>query len=162
MTGLPASGKSTLAARLARRLHELGREPLVLDGDRVRALLVPRPGYDEEGRDAFYQTLVGLACEAARQGLIAIVAATAHRRAWRDRARAEAPRFVEVHVATPLDECRRRDPKRLYAQLAEDGALPGVGAAYEPPTCPEVVAPAGDDPRIVELIVDWLRIRAPG
>jgi adenylylsulfate kinase len=157
ITGLPSAGKTTLAARLARRLRDTGRQPLVLDGDDVRALLHPRPGYDEEGREAFYETLIELATLAARQGLVAIVAATAHRRAWRDRARELAPRFVEVHVATPLAECRRRDPKRLYADLADNGALPGAGTSYEPPVCPEVVAPLGDDPRAVEQIIDRLR-----
>ncbi|MCE9579604.1 MAG: adenylyl-sulfate kinase, partial [Deltaproteobacteria bacterium] len=115
LTGLPGSGKSTLARHLAQRLLEQGREPLILDGDEVRAALVPAPGYDDAGRDAFYRTLGQLANLAARQGLLAIVAATAHRRRWRDEIRAKAPGFLEVHVATPLAECRARDPKHLYA-----------------------------------------------
>lgn len=158
VTGLPSSGKSTLAASLAARLRDAGREPLVLDGDDVRAALVPRPGYDDAGRDAFYATLAGLAGLAARQGLVAIVAATAHRRAWRDRARAGAPRFVEVHVATPVEECRRRDAKGLYARAEAAAALPGAGLAYEPPVSPEVVAPAGDDPRAVEAVLAHLGV----
>jgi len=156
LTGPPASGKSTLARRLAERLRALGREPLVLDGDEARAALVPRPGYDDAGRDGFYRTLGGLAVLAAAQGLIVIVAATAHRRVWRDLVRDRAPRFVEVHVATPIDECRRRDPKGLYARTDAGAALPGRGVPYEPPTAPEVVAPRGDDPAVVDAILAQL------
>jgi adenylylsulfate kinase len=80
-----------------------------------------------------------------------VVAATAHRRDWRDRVRAVAPRFIEVYVATPTDECRRRDPKRLYASLRP--GVPGVDVAYEPPVHPEVTAHLGADPAVVAAIL---------
>jgi len=145
LTGLPGSGKSTLAARLAARLATARVPTLILDSDEVREALAPPPSYDDLGRDGFYTTLAQLACLVARQGLVAIVAATAHRRRWRDRARACAPRFVEVHVATSIDECRRRDPKGLYRRADATSLLPGVGVPYEPPLAPEVIAPDGDD-----------------
>jgi adenylylsulfate kinase len=157
ITGLPASGKSTLAASTAARLRDAGAAPVVLDGDEVRDAIVPPHGYDTDGRDAFYRTLAGLAALIARQGTIVIVPATANLRRWRDHARTRAPRFVEVHVATPLDECRRRDPKGLYARLGAGDQLPGAGADYEPPRHPEVVAEGGDDGRAVGAILDWLR-----
>jgi adenylylsulfate kinase len=138
LTGLPRSGKSTMAQALADELRAAGRATALLDGDEVRATLVPRPGYDPTGRDDFYATLGGLAALLARQGLVVLVAATAHRRAHRDAARARSPRFLEVHVATPIELCRGRDPAGLYRSAARD-ALPGVGAAYEPPLAPEVV-----------------------
>jgi len=155
-TGAPASGKSSLAARLAAQLRDERREPLVLDGDEVRASLVPTPGYDDDARDAFYLTLGNLACLGARQGLIAIIAATGHRRRWRDRVREAAPHFVEVHVATPVDECRRRDPKGLYH--GAESALPGAGVPYEPPLHAEVTAPAGDDPLVIDAVLARLGI----
>jgi adenylylsulfate kinase len=158
LTGLPGSGKSTLAARVAARLRDAGRTPLVLDGDEVRAALEPRPGHDEAGREAFYRTLGALACLGARQGLIVVVPATASRRRWRDRAREHAPRFVEVHVATPLDECRRRDPKGLFARDDIAARLPGVGEPYEPPVAAEVIAPHGDDPAAADAILAALRV----
>jgi adenylylsulfate kinase len=158
LTGLPASGKSTLAHALAGRLREADREPLLLDGDDVRDALVPRPGYDDFARESFYRTLAGLAGLAARQGLIVVVAATAHRRAWRDAARATAPRFVEVHVATPLDECRRRDPKGLYGSGDARRALPGVGLPYEPPEHPEVIVRPGAETRALDAMLARLQI----
>ena len=145
LTGLPASGKSTLARRLAGALRARGAAVLVLDGDEVRELLVPAPGHDDAGRDAFYTTLARLAAHAAAQGLVAIVPATAHRRAWRELARRLAPRYLEVHVATPLTECERRDPKGLYGNPDARVRLPGVGVAYEPPEAADVVARGGQD-----------------
>jgi adenylylsulfate kinase len=151
VTGLPAAGKSTLARRLAARLREAGRACLVLDSDEVRAAIRPPHGYDEAGRDAFYGTLAALAALAARQGLVAIVPGTAHRRAWREQARQGAPRFVEVYVATPLEECRRRDPRGLYGSGV--AGVPGVDVPYEPPPAPDVVAPRGDDPVAVDQVL---------
>jgi adenylylsulfate kinase len=146
-TGLPSAGKSTFARALRERLRAAGRPALLLDGDAVRAALAPPPGYDEAGRDAFYATLGALALLAAGDGLVAVVAATAHRRAFRDRVRARAPRFVEVHVATPAGVCAARDPKGLWARAraGDAPALPGAGAEYEPPLAPEVVAADGED-----------------
>jgi adenylylsulfate kinase len=161
LTGLPASGKSTLANRLDARLREARVPAVVLDGDEVREVLVPRPGHDDDGRDRYYRTLAGLAALLSRRGLVAIVAATAHRRVWRDLARARAPRFVEVHVATPLDECRRRDPKGLYAHADRLAALPGAGVPYEPPEHPDVVAPAGDDARAADAVLALLGVGGP-
>jgi adenylylsulfate kinase len=158
LTGLPASGKTTLARALVERLREAGREPLLLDGDELRDALVPRPGYDDPGRESFYRTLAALATVAARQGLVVAVAATAHRRAWRDAARAVAPRFVEVHVATPLDECRRRDAKGLYGREDSRRALPGVGVAYEAPEHPEVIVRVGAETPALDAVLARLEI----
>src|SRR5205085_552587 len=77
ITGLPASGKSTLATAIAAQLRAAGTPPIVLDGDEVRAAIVPRHGYDPDGRDAFYRTLGKLAALIARQGAIVLVPATA-------------------------------------------------------------------------------------
>ncbi len=155
LTGLPASGKSTLASRLEERLRGLGRAAVVLDGDEVREALVPRPGYSPEERDAFYETLARLAALLARQGHPVLVAATAPRRAHRAAARALAPRFVEVFVDVPAEECARRDPKGLWAQARAGAAptLPGAGAPYEPPEAPEVRARGGEDGAAVEAVL---------
>lgn len=142
-TGLPRSGKSSLARAVRARL--VGHRPVaILDGDEVRAALVPTPGYDPEGRDAFYATLARLAALLASQGLVVLVPATAHRRSYRERARALAPRFIEVHLTGSLAECIKRDPAGLYATTAH-AALPGLGVEYEPPHTADLRAAGGED-----------------
>ncbi len=143
LTGLPSSGKSTLAHELFTSLRRSRRAAALLDGDEVRDALVPRPGYSAAERDAFYATLGRLAALLARQGLIVAVAATAHRRAWREAARSLSPRFIEVFIDVPPDECRARDAKGLYAQGVRD--LPGADLQYEAPESPDVVASGGED-----------------
>ena len=156
-TGLPASGKTTAAMRLVGHLRAQGREPVLLDSDEIRGAIVPPLGYDAAARDAFYQTLGNLACMLAWPGAIVAVSATAHLRRWRDAARGRAPRFVEVYVATPADECRRRDPKHLYRDPQIGADLPGVHSTYEPPLHPEVVAPNGDDEATIAAVLAALR-----
>ena len=151
LTGLPQAGKSTLAARVHAALRAAGESACILDSDEVRQAMSPTPGYGQEARDAFYATLGQLAALLARQGLMVIVPATAHLRRYRDAARAAAPYFVEVHVATPLEECARRDEKGLYAGAPAE--LPGVHVAYEPPEAAEVVAQGGqDDAALAEIV----------
>jgi adenylylsulfate kinase len=137
ITGLPSSGKSTLAGRVARALADRGAAPVLLDGDAVRAAIVPPHGYDERGRADFYETLARLAALLAGGGALVVVPATAARAAFRARARELAPGFLEVFLDVPLAECARRDAKGLYAAAAPD--LPGVGLAYERPRTPDVV-----------------------
>lgn len=155
IAGLPASGKSTLAAHVAGRLRALDVPVLLLDGDAVRATLHPPPGFDDASRDAFYRTLAGLAALAAGQGLVAIVAATSNRREHRTGARRLWPGLVEVLVDVPVAECERRDPKGLYAKArrGEAPALPGLGVPFESPEAPEVVARGGEDEVAREEIV---------
>lgn len=155
LTGRPAAGKSTLAREVRARLAATGQPACVLDSDEVRAALVPAPGYDEAAREGFYTTLGRLAGYLAGQGLIVLVPATASRRAFRDRARAIAPAFLEVYVSAASEECARRDVKGLYAgaRAGRVRGLPGVDAAYEEPTDPDIVALGGHDRHAAEQIV---------
>lgn len=165
-TGPPSSGKSRLARNVARRLAEQGLLPILIDGDELRASLEPPPGYDEASRDAFYETLARLGALFSRQGHVVLVAATAHLRRYRERARAQAPLFVEVLLETSLEECHRRDAKGLYEKVRE-GALsnvPGADLEYEAPLAPELRASGGEDERACEAIcerVQALRASAP-
>jgi adenylylsulfate kinase len=160
-TGLPSSGKSRLARRVQARLTGECKPCCLLDGDRVRSLLHPQPGYSSAERDDFYLTLGGLALELAQQGLIVLVSATANRKEYRDRVRAQAPRFIEVWMTASLDECRVRDAKRLYAQFAggQIRGVPGEDAIYEAPEFAEVTANGGDDDDALQRIV--LSLAAP-
>jgi adenylylsulfate kinase len=155
LTGLPASGKTTFAEAVRAALIETARFPAVLDGDSVRDALIPRPGYSEDERDRFYATLANLAAMLAHQGLIALVPASANRRFYRERARKAAPRFIEVYLSTALATCITRDPKGLYAggRRSETSNLPGVGAEYEIPEHPDVVAQDGEDMAAVARVL---------
>jgi adenylylsulfate kinase len=168
-TGLPSSGKTTLARRVQARFAEAGRVSVLLDGDELRDLLGAH-AYGPGDRDRFYRSLAALAGLLANQGVVVLVAATAPRRADRDRAREEVGagrpakgRFVEVWVETPLAECEARDPKGLYAaaRRGEARELPGVGVAYESPVSPEVIADGGFDDRAVAAIEARLGPPAP-
>ncbi len=151
LTGLPASGKSTVAKALAAELAAMGIRAAVLESDAVRREIAPNGGYSDAERDAFYATLAYLARALVRHGVPVIVDATANRRAYRDRARAAIPRFLEVHVRCPLAVCQARDPKGIYRREAAGSArdVPGVSAPYEPPLTPEAVVDGErDDPGV--------------
>jgi adenylylsulfate kinase len=155
ITGLPASGKSTLAERLAARLQERGVCRAVLDSDAVRASLSPPPGYGAQGRDDFYTTLARMAALLAAQDMVVVVAATANLRRYRELARELAPGYIEVHVDTGASECEARDPKGLYAAARKRDItnLPGVGSTYEPPERPDVIAHGGFDQAALEELL---------
>lgn len=156
-TGLPASGKTTLAEHVRERLEAAQLPALVLDSDRFRDTLGAH-AYDEQNRDAFYRTLAGVASQIAHQDVIVLVAATGPRRAHREYPRTRGCHVLEVFVDTPLAECERRDPKGLYANARRDPAtkLPGVGVAYEAPERPDVIATGGHDARAADQIVKLL------
>ena len=156
-TGLPASGKTTLAKRVAEQLRASGRPHCLLDSDEVRRTVTPHLGYSVAERNSFYDQLARMAGLLARQGQVVLVAATANRRRFRVWAREMAPRYFEVYVNTPVQECRTRDPKGLYKRAAATGstAMPGGGAEYEVPEAPDIEASGGEDdvvPAILALL----------
>lgn len=154
-TGLPASGKTTLAMRVQQALAATGKTAVLLDSDALRPLLAVGLEYGAEDRAAFYRRLGQLAAELARQHLAVLVAATAPLRSHREAARSRAPAFAEVFVDVPREECEARDPKGLYALARAGGAphLPGAGATYEPPDQPDVIASGGHDDGAIDAIV---------
>lgn len=140
-TGLPASGKSTLAARVSEILLERGMKVEVLDGDVVRQNLSQGLGYSKEDRDANIRR-IGFVCHLlTRNDVVAIAAAISPYRALRDENRKLIGRFAEVYCECDLDTLKARDPKGLYqkALRGEIANFTGVSDPYEPPLRPEVV-----------------------
>jgi bifunctional enzyme CysN/CysC len=138
---LPASGKSTLARALERRLFGRGGSPILLDGDTLRAGLNRDLGFSVDDRSENIRRLAEVATHLARNGHIAIVAAVSPSREDRAVARRIADTaFREIYVATPAEICEGRDPKGHYAK-ARAGALPaftGIGNDYQAPTDSEL------------------------
>jgi adenylyl-sulfate kinase len=151
MTGLPASGKSTIAAGVEASLLENGRSAYVLDGDNLRHGLNGDLGFSAEDRTENVRRTAEVSALLADAGVVVLVALVSPYRADRDAARAAHARrglpFLEVWVATSLEECERRDPKGLYARAraGELKHLTGVDDPYEPPESPDVVV-RGDEP----------------
>jgi sulfate adenylyltransferase len=143
-TGLSGSGKSTIANALMVKLMEMGGRPVtLLDGDVVRKHLSSELGFSKEHRDINIRRIGYVASEITKNGGIAICAPiapyTATRRAVREMIEAYGA-FLEVHVATSVEECERRDRKGLY-KLAREGKIKeftGISDPYEAPANPEL------------------------
>lgn len=142
-TGLPSSGKSTLAFALERALHERGCRSYVLDGDNVRHGLNKDLGFSPEDRAENIRRLGEVAKLFADSGTIVMTAFISPYAADRNRAR-ELQRdghFVEIYCRCPVSACETRDPKGLYrkARAGEIKDFTGVSAPYEEPEKPELV-----------------------
>jgi adenylyl-sulfate kinase len=144
ITGLSGAGKSTIAGLVATELEERGVLVERLDGDVIREHLSKDLGFSKEDRDANIARIGWVASRVARAGAAVVVSAISPYREARRNARAlvEAhATFVEVYVATSLEECERRDPKGLYAKAhaGEIKAFTGVSDPYEEPEHAELV-----------------------
>jgi adenylylsulfate kinase len=142
LTGLSASGKSTVARKLEEKLFEMGCQVMVLDGDNVRHGLNKNLGFSREDREENIRRVAELAKLLTSNGIINITAFISPYRADRARAReiqAEGD-FLEVFVDCPLEACEARDPKGLYAKArtGEIKNFTGISAPYEPPLQPEL------------------------
>ncbi|NGZ10462.1 MAG: adenylyl-sulfate kinase [Nitrospira sp. LK70] len=140
LTGLPASGKSTIVAALKPQLEALGLSVEVLESDAVRQVLTPTPTYSQAERDLFYRALAFMGARLAAHGVTVIFDATATKRAYRDFARSLIPKFIEVAVECPLELAMQRDYKGTYrrGQRGESSSVPGLQEPYEAPLNPEV------------------------
>ena len=143
LTGLPGSGKSSIADAAVRRLHALGVHTYVLDGDNVRTGLNKDLGFTPEDRAVTVRRVAAVSKLMMDSGLVVFVALVSPYRSDRLSAKAlfGAGEFLEVHVDTSVEVCAERDPKGLYAKAAA-GSLPnmtGMGQAYEVPEHPDLI-----------------------
>ena len=160
LTGLSGSGKSTIAHELARKLTELGKFAYVLDADNVRHGLNSNLGFTDDDRAENVRRMAEVAKLFATAGAITIVPIISPFASGRQFARlihsTDNLDFIEVHVATSLEDCEQRDTKGLYAQVKAgvNIGLSGVNAPYEAPTAPEFVLCANGES--VDQCVDVL------
>ena len=142
-TGLSGSGKTTISEIVAPELERRGLLVELLDGDVVRTHLSYGLGFSKEDRDVNIERIGWVASRLTRAGAAVVVSAISPYAAARSRARElveEFGPFVEIHVATPVEECEKRDVKGLYAK-ARSGEIPeftGISDPYEEPASPEL------------------------
>jgi adenylyl-sulfate kinase len=162
-TGLSGAGKSTIAAQVERRLHEMGMHTYLMDGDNIRHGLCRDLGFTEADRVENMRRLGEVARLMVDAGLIVLVAVISPFRAERRMVREmfEEGEFLEIFVDTPLEECERRDVKGLYRK-AREGRLKnftGIDSPYEPPENPEIhiCGTAAPVEKLAEEVLDKLR-----
>jgi bifunctional enzyme CysN/CysC len=159
LTGLPASGKSTIASALEQHLVSRGRLAYRLDGDNLRHGLNGNLGFSAEDRAENVRRTAHVARLFADSGAIAIASLVSPYISDRAAARASHDEleldFVEVFVDTPLEECERRDPKGLYAKArrGEISGMTGIDDPYEAPEAAEIVVRGGSVEEAVAAIV---------
>jgi len=141
LTGLPSSGKTTIAQKLIRELHARGLKVELFDGDEVRRNLSKGLGFSKEDRDTHNKRIIYVCKLLTRNGVNAIVSLISPYRSTRAYARENLPKFVEVYLKCSVKECMKRDPKGLYkkALAGEITNMTGVQDPYEEPLNPEVL-----------------------
>jgi adenylylsulfate kinase len=138
-TGLSGSGKSTIAGRVHRELARRGVDVEYIDGDALREVF-PNTGFTRAEREEHLRRTGYMASRLAAHGVTVVASFVSPYRDSREFARKLSPDFFEIYVATPLEECERRDVKGLYAR-ARRGQIQnftGIDDPYEPPESPEL------------------------
>lgn len=130
ITGLPASGKSTVAKELKERLGAEGVNAQILESETLRRVLTPNPTYTPEEQDVFHTSMAYIGVLLTQNGVNVVFDATAHRRRWRRAARGLIDDFLQVRIRCPLEVRRERDQKGLYKK-AEAGEADHVLEAEE-------------------------------
>jgi len=141
LTGIPASGKSSIAKKLREKLIDMDWKVEVLESDELRRVLTPKPLYTDEERDWFYSTIIWLAQLLHKHDINVIIDATGHKKKYRDEARKIfGKNFIEVYVKCSVETAMKRDPKGLYrrALTGEVRTLPGLQVPYEETPNPEI------------------------
>jgi adenylylsulfate kinase len=147
-TGLPGSGKTVIASRVAAILRNEGMEVKILQLDEIRKVLTPDPKYTDDERNIVYASLAYMAKLVTECGVNVFIDATANKRKYRNTARKLIPQFAEVYIHCPLRVCMEREahrratfsPRGIYEKSTRaDANVPGVNVAYEDPFNPIVI-----------------------
>ena len=154
-TGLPASGKTTLAVAITEELLNMGKDVEHLDGDAVRSFF-PNTGFSQEERNAHIQRIGYTASLLEEHGVVVVASFISPHQGARDKIRAMCSEFIEVFLATPLSVCEKRAPKGLYkkARVGEIKNFTGIDSAYEIPERPDIILKTTD--QTAEKLVDEL------
>lgn len=148
ITGLPGSGKTSIAIKTKELLERKKVEAKILQLDEIRRVLTPTPKYTEEERDIVYASLAYIAKLLTDAKVNVIIDATANKQRYRDLARQLIPDFLEVYIKCPLEICMEREktriaefaPRDIYKKArASEATVPGVNVVYEEPKNAEVV-----------------------
>jgi adenylylsulfate kinase len=164
ITGLPGSGKSTVAEALKKKVPEAE----ILGMDELRKIVTPEPAYSDSEREYVYRALVYTAKTLNELGYNVIIDATGNRRSWRQLARAQIPFFLEVYLECTLEKCMQRENTRIDRHAAPEGIyekgekgwpVPGVNIAYEAPEKPELIINTGivSPEDAVNMIVEMIK-----
>jgi adenylylsulfate kinase len=174
VTGLPGSGKSTVARNIARRLREKGVKLKVLEMDEVRKVLTPHPSYSLEERSIVYAAIAYMAKLLVDEGINVIIDATGNLRQYRDVARGLISKYGEIYVQCPIEICMAREAARkgghaphvIYKKGMTGGSsmVPGVNVPYEAPGHPITVVDTENESRdnagigAVDALMKWADI----
>lgn len=143
ITGLPGSGKSTVAEAV----KKLAPDAEILRMDELRKLVTPEPVYSDDEREHVYRALVYTARTLSRLGHKVIIDATGNRQEWRQLAREQIPGFIEVYLKCPIALCIRREERRsdthdapagIYEKGRKGAPVPGMNVLYEESENPEL------------------------
>ena len=160
LTGLPASGKTTVARELEDELRGRGLKVEVMDGDEVRKGLSRDLGFSKEDREIHAMRVAYVSKLLSRNGVAVIVALISPYRSFRQAIREDIEHFIEVFVRCPVEECAKRDPKGLYAKAfaGEVKDFTGVDDPYEDPDSPELVLDTVEEETAesVDKVLAWL------
>lgn len=159
-TGLPCSGKSAVADRVAATLKERGLRVERLDGDVVRQDLTRDLGFSKKDRDENIRRVTFVAKLLSRNGVAVLTSFISPYREMRDRARSETTNFVEVYAKCPVDVCMQRDVKGMYQKAirGEIKEFTGVSDPYEEPVKAEIVLQTDKETieESVHRVMTWL------
>jgi len=141
LTGLPGSGKTTIARELEPKLRKMDWPVEIIDGDEIRQNLSKGLGFSREDRETHLKRCAYVAKLLSRNGVAVVAALISPYRSVRDYARKETTNFVEVYVKCSVETCAKRDPKGLYkkASAGEIRDLTGPQDLYEEPLHPDLI-----------------------